>query len=395
MHLLSPPLLRQRHSPPSRFQPVMLEFAAALQRRRANQASFSVLTAAKQEAAFQQEEQQNRQQLLRVSNRMELKDDPVVSPRPHLADCTVSSLAGDCSEEYDTPVLSVTGSVDQDHHDFVEEVVIDENEETLEKRRPKTAAALPEQQNNCVIAVTSREQEEADGDITIDTVASTAKTPSEDIDQQSESDVLSSIRSNSSNSNTDDSLHQQQHDNAHDAVVRRPKRVTEIIRLDLWDKDETVVESALQYLVDKLTHSCTLLELAIGEVGGIEAILGAMMTHITQVDVQDAAWSALCNCTCGNALDVMTAIDQPGGMSAIVSCMKQHVHHESIQLSAVGTLTNLCWNNESRLADLINAGGLGVMALTLQEHRDNGTLRHETAHAMLILLGEAARCPTN
>jgi hypothetical protein len=135
----------------------------------------------------------------------------------------------------------------------------------------------------------------------------------------------------------------------------------------------------------------TLLELAIGEVGGIEAILGAMVTHITQVDVQDAAWSALCNCTCGNALDVMTMIDQQGGMSTIVSCMKQHVHHESIQLSAVGTLMNLCWNNESRLADLVNAGGLSVMTLTLQEHWDNVALRNETAHAMLILLGEAAR----
>jgi hypothetical protein len=229
-----------------------------------------------------------------------------------------------------------------------------------EKGRQKTASA---QQNNSVIA-TSREQE-ADGDnITIETMASTSATPSSEddvphIDQQSDSsDVeLSSILSNS-NSYTDDSLHQQ-HNSAHDAVVRPPpKRVAEIIRRDLWNKDETVVDRRSSISSTKLTHnstdgmitfrnaiarnggilaivramekqhaehagigSCralellaldTLLELAIGEVGGIETILGAMMIHSTQVNLQDAAWSALCNCTCGNALDVMTTIDQQG-----------------------------------------------------------------------------------
>jgi hypothetical protein len=75
---------------------------------------------------------------------------------------------------------------------------------------------------------------------------------------------------------------------------------------------------------------------------------------------------------------------------AIVSCMKQHLDHASIQSSAVGTLTNLCWNNESRLAALIHAGGFSVMAMTLQEHWDNNKVRNETAHAMHVLLGGAA-----
>jgi len=205
------------------------------------------------------------------------------------------------------------------------------------------------------------------------------------------------------------------------------KRVSEIIRRDLWSKDESVVETALAELAEKAASAqsyrngiartggilaivrameqnidsdkiqmaaCHALEklaldteneLAIGEVGGVDAILGAMMAHFTNEPVQEAAWSALWNCTCGNACDTMT-IDTQGGMAAIVSCMKQHADNAIVQTNACGSLTNLCLDNDERLEALVAADGFVAIAGALQRHWSNPVVRNEASHAMTSLL---------
>ena len=447
-----------------------------------NHTNMSVSLAAAQETQAQETLRQNRLRaemeegrrraaqagliLPRNSSSSTSLEDPALSmPRFGEDDDDVQSLE---SLDGSKPVLSVSAD-DIGEDDIVEEVIgedeieetviVEESEEMIieetivedaeslqeDLRRRKMQAEMEEGRRRAAAAL----KKDTEDGITIETAASTNKTtppedlvllesksdesdkptpqsitaeitePSPDFDQVS--DVLSSVVSSV---NETDSLQQ----------TSPRKRVADIIRRDLWDKDVTVVESALQLLVDKLVHStdgitfrnaiarnggilaivrameqhvehsgiqiaaCRALEqlaleteneLAIGEVGGVEAILGAMMTHFTQIDVQDAAWSALCNCTCGNACDIMT-IDTQGGMTAIVSCMKQHVENARIQSSAVGTLTNLCWNNPNRMDALVKSGGFSVMAKALQTHWENEIVRNETAHAMHVLLGGAA-----
>lgn len=120
------------------------------------------------------------------------------------------------------------------------------------------------------------------------------------------------------------------------------RKMTQLIRKDLWSNDPLQVESALQYLgkiasdpekvaliartggllaiVSSMEQhtmhagvqvaACSALEklaldadneLAIGEVGGVEAIQGAMLTHFGDDRVQEAAWAALWNLSCGGA----------------------------------------------------------------------------------------------
>jgi hypothetical protein len=121
----------------------------------------------------------------------------------------------------------------------------------------------------------------------------------------------------------------------------------------------------------------------------VEAILGAMMAHFTDSAVQEAAWSALWNCTCGNACDTMT-IDTQGGMAAIVSCMKQHVDNAIVQASACGTLSNLCLDNEDRLMALAAADGFGAIAQAMQRHWKDPVVRNEASHALYVLLEKNA-----
>jgi hypothetical protein len=208
-----------------------------------------------------------------------------------------------------------------------------------------------------------------------------------------------------------------------------PRRsISDIIRHDLWNPNEMIVEQALQQLVEKasihnsyrnaiaraggilaiirameqhINHvgiqiaSCMALEklaidteneLAIGEVGGIEQILGAMMAHYTNGKVQEAAWSALWNCTCGNACDTMTIDTTPGGMTAVISCMKQHVDNVAVQISACNTIMNLCYDNNERIQLLMEADGFGAIVQAIQTHCQNEAAKNEMSYILCSLL---------
>lgn len=212
----------------------------------------------------------------------------------------------------------------------------------------------------------------------------------------------------------------------------RRTRIAEIVRSELCDKDDTVVQAALQHLAEEAdadpncsaaiaeqggilavvrameqhTDSANIqiaacnafeklalnteTELAIGQVGGVEAILSAMAAHSSHPSVQEAAWSALWNCTCGNACDVMTGIDAQDGLAALVSCMQEHLGSADVQANACGALTNLCVAHEKRLEALVQAGGVVAVATALQRHWRNERVRREASLCMTLLLGGQA-----
>jgi hypothetical protein len=207
----------------------------------------------------------------------------------------------------------------------------------------------------------------------------------------------------------------------------KPRKLVEYIRHDLWKRgDPDTVHAALQQLAvastrpqarssiartggllaivrameDHLSHAhiqiaaCRALEklaldaeneMAIAEIGGVDAVLGAMMCHFEDCAVQEAAWSTLWNLTCLNSQARMT-IDTAGGMAAIVSCMRHHALHPKVQQNACGALRNLCLHHEERLQALVDAGGLVAIAAALQTHWKNPAVRKEASYALAVLL---------
>merc|ERR1711939_1207130 len=94
-------------------------------------------------------------------------------------------------------------------------------------------------------------------------------------------------------------------------------------------------------------------EVAISEVGGLEAVIDSMMANFEDEKVHEAGWSALWNMTC-QCSD--PSIDMSEALQALTSCMVQHAQQPSVQRNACGTLANLCQPPE-RLDALRKAGG--------------------------------------
>lgn len=131
-------------------------------------------------------------------------------------------------------------------------------------------------------------------------------------------------------------------------------------------------------------------ETAIADVGGVEAILAAMMANFKNESLHEAAWGALMNLSCRNADSVMT-VDTAGGMEAIIAAMQYHVTNADIQRNACGTLANLCISNETRRAALAKAGGFVAIAAALQRHWNDSDVKDEASSTLTALLEEPAR----
>jgi hypothetical protein len=131
-------------------------------------------------------------------------------------------------------------------------------------------------------------------------------------------------------------------------------------------------------------------ETAIADVGGVEAILAAMMANFVNESVHEAAWGALWNLSCRNADSVMT-VDTAGGMEAIIAAMQHHVGNPAIQRNACGTLANMCISNDARRAALAKAGGFVAIATALQRHWNDPDVKNEASYAMTALLEDSAR----
>mmetsp|Transcript_6154 Transcript_6154/g.12653 ORF Transcript_6154/g.12653 Transcript_6154/m.12653 type:complete len:826 (+) Transcript_6154:394-2871(+) len=200
----------------------------------------------------------------------------------------------------------------------------------------------------------------------------------------------------------------------------------DLVRTDLWSKDESVVHNALMVITKEAagsdksrsliartgglfavvkameTHStsaevqisgCQALEklaldsdneIAIEQVGGIETILAAMMSHFENSTVHEAAWAALWNLTCSNASKELT-LDADGGMNAILSAQRAHMNSPEVQKNACGALSNLCQNNPKRMEAFAEADGFVVVATAMQKYWSLKDVRGEACHAMTVL----------
>jgi len=209
------------------------------------------------------------------------------------------------------------------------------------------------------------------------------------------------------------------------------KRMSTLIRVDLWSRESVVVESALRYIHAEATandgnarstiartggllaivsamenhlsvasvqiQACRCLEtlaldadneMAIGEVGGIEAVLLGMIQHFDDESVLESAWAALWNLSCcSSAESLMSAVDSLGGMDVLVQCMTRHSTSAPVQANACGTLANLCIQQEARIAALVEAGGLVAIASALQQHWEHPDVRKEAGYALTSMLG--------
>jgi hypothetical protein len=212
------------------------------------------------------------------------------------------------------------------------------------------------------------------------------------------------------------------------------QRVAEILRQDVWSQDTTIVQAALEHLAREaavgpqnrssitrfggllailramevnLNHdriqmaACTALEklaldadtqVAIGEVGGISAVVGAMRTHVDNDGVQQAGCAALVNISHhhGTENDDHLEISADGAIQALCTSMMRHADNVEIQANAFGALANLCLDNQERLKELSQAGGLAAMTMALQKPWKSKTEKHEAISTLSILLRSLA-----
>ncbi|CAB9511989.1 expressed unknown protein [Seminavis robusta] len=212
--------------------------------------------------------------------------------------------------------------------------------------------------------------------------------------------------------------------------------VAELLRRDIWSPDSAVVRSALEKLeqeASKGVHersnivkyggllailrsmdmkpdqapiqmaACAALEkmaidattqVAIGEVGGIPAIAHAMELHVDNVHLQQTACRALSALTRHRDDNVASSCKDPlqaeGVVALVTSSMTKHPEDPEIQAHSFGALANLCLDNQERLRELKQSGGLGTMTMALQVPWANKTDQHEAISTLSILLRSLA-----
>jgi len=222
-----------------------------------------------------------------------------------------------------------------------------------------------------------------------------------------------------------------------------PQRLRELLSQDIWSQDVTIVENALEDLTKEaskgrenrscivcfggllaivramhgnLTHSgvqiaaCWTLakmandpeiQTAIGIVGGVKSIAGAMKEHAEDEKVQEAACLAFANlttfhgaATAPRPLDKHLALsmEHDGVVKLLTMSMKRYPGNQKVQENAIRSLTNLCADNKERLAELSQAGGLAAMTMALQLQRENATEKNEAISTRSMLLRGPEEC---
>ena len=134
-------------------------------------------------------------------------------------------------------------------------------------------------------------------------------------------------------------------------------------------------------------------QLAICEVGGVEAVVGSMERHMTtNVGVVEAACAALLvmtsNCTTNKMPIEVSVVD------VIVKSMTTHSRHALIQETAFRTLANLCLEDKQKLVALSQVGGFVVMSAALAQHWDHPTVKNEAIQTLSLLFGRLAEHQT-
>lgn len=238
-------------------------------------------------------------------------------------------------------------------------------------------------------------------------------------------------------------------DNSRDSSQAMAKSVAKILRVDMWSPKAKKVQSGMEKLavaasqgfcqrsnINRLggviaivramqSHpsnlqiqrsACTALahlsvdedsQEAIAEVGGMGAIVVAMQSHPNDHEVQESATLALANTTNprggganGGGMSDSDEEDDaessgPGVVQALVTAMNTHPNSAAVQAKAFISLANLCLDNQERLQELSESGGLTSMTMALQKPWTNKMEQHEAISTLSILLRSLAELGTS
>lgn len=239
-------------------------------------------------------------------------------------------------------------------------------------------------------------------------------------------------------------------DNSRDSSQAMAKSVAKILRVDMWSPKAKKVEKGMEKLAVAASHgfcqrsninrlggviaivramqshpnnlqiqrsACTALahlsvdedsQEAIAEVGGMGAIVAAMQSHPNDDQVQESATLALANTTNprgggangGGVSDSDEEEDDaessgPGVVQALVTAMNTHPNNANVQAKAFISLANLCLDNQERLQELSESGGLTSMTMALQKPWTNKMEQHEAISTLSILLRSLAELGTS
>lgn len=202
------------------------------------------------------------------------------------------------------------------------------------------------------------------------------------------------------------------------------KRISDILRKDIWSRDANVVQEALESIVAEASRGqkarakisqfggvmgivrameshrdvafvqvagCNALDrlaldaetqVVIGEMGGIAVILDAMKAFESHEGVHEAACAALANVTRHRG----TTDEVEGAVQVLCASMNRHSKNMLVQSKAFGTIANICMDNKDRLQELSDSGGMLAMTMALQQPWPNKAEKHEAISNLSILL---------
>jgi hypothetical protein len=157
--------------------------------------------------------------------------------------------------------------------------------------------------------------------------------------------------------------------------------------------DHAPIQRAACAALEKMAIDATT-QVAIGEVGGIYAIAHAMEGHANDTSLQQTACRALATLTRHRDDDgsrsSKESFQAKGVVDIVTKAMTKHPDDPAIQAHAFGALANLCLDNQQRLRELKQSGGLAAMTMALQVPWANMTDQHEAISTLSILLRSLA-----
>ncbi len=202
------------------------------------------------------------------------------------------------------------------------------------------------------------------------------------------------------------------------------KRISDILRKDIWSRDAKVVQEALESIVSEASRGqksrakisqfggvmgivrameshrdaeyvqiagCNALDrlaldpetqVVIGEMGGISIILDAMKAFAASEDVHQVACAALANVTRHRG----STDEVEGAVQILCASMSYHANNMLVQAKAFGAIANICMDNKDRLQELSDTGGMLAMTMALQQPWPNKAEKHEAISNLSILL---------
>jgi hypothetical protein len=122
----------------------------------------------------------------------------------------------------------------------------------------------------------------------------------------------------------------------------------------------------------------------VGDIGGMEVILGGMRRHPGAVSLQRCGCGAISNILCGTKHNA-TLFEESGGIVLVIAAMKAHPHEEYVQCYGCVVLFYMSEWAEYR-ALIFAAGGAVTIATVMEKYSGNPAVRMASQNAMQQLV---------